>query len=199
MKINRIINKLPTGFVKIHREAFEGFFLTSLGCKFLRLYYRSVLRSENGIILCLFDKNEVLIGFAVGTKHSKGFHRSIVVENIISYTLILLEIITLKPKAIIRLVKNFSKGKNTNKDNGDYAELLSIAVSSDHKGQGYGKLLLKEFELVLKSCSIVSLTLTTDCYNNNSVISFYKKNGYEVFYRFIAYPQRIMYKLIKVL
>lgn len=197
MKVKRLKDKLPTGFVNIHNEAFQGFFLTSLGPKFLKLYYNSLLKSPNGIIICVFDDNDGLIGFAAGTSHSKGFHKKILMENIFSYTWALLNIILLRPKAIFRLFKNLNKNKNTINDDGKYAELLSIAVPSYIKGLGYGKLLLKEFEIELQSLNVEKIALTTDCLSNDNVLAFYNKMGYEIFYEFVAYPHRRMYKLIK--
>ena len=37
--------------VRIHREAFPGFFLTSLGPRFLELMYREYMRHPCGIVL----------------------------------------------------------------------------------------------------------------------------------------------------
>ena len=41
------------------------------------------------------------------------------------------------------------------------------------------------------------ITLTTDYNNNERVVAFYKKSGYRIYYDFITYPNRKMYKLIK--
>lgn len=197
MEIKKLKNKLPKGFIKIHKEAFHGFFLTSLGASFLELYYKSLLKNSNGIIICLFDNNESLMGFAAGTKLSKGFHKKILFENIFSFTLVLFKIIIFSPKSIFRLFKNLKKNKNTNNDNGFYAELLSIAVPPRNKGLGYGKLLLKEFEKELLLLDVDKIVLTTDYLGNDNVVAFYNKSGYKILYDFVAYPNRKMFKLIK--
>jgi ribosomal protein S18 acetylase RimI-like enzyme len=99
--------------------------------------------------------------------------------------------------ALIRLFKNFSKTNSYVTDEGNYAELLSIGVSVKKQGQGVGKKLLLQLEkeLKLKGCSLLSLT--TDYDNNEKAISFYKVLGYEIYYDFIAYPKRKMYRMIK--
>jgi len=49
----------------------------------------------------------------------------------------------------------------------------------------------------LKGCS--NLSLTTDYDNNEKAIQFYERLGYEIYYDFITYPNRKMYRMIKKL
>lgn len=197
MNTKLIIDKLPFGFVEIHNKAFEGFFLTSLGSDFLNLYYNSLIKNPKGLVICLFDNNDILVGFAAGTMRSKGFHKKILMDNFFSFAWVLMNIILFRPKAIFRLFKNLNKNKTTKKDSGEYGELLSIAVPPENKGLGYGKILQEEFELKLRSFGVERIALTTDYSNNDGVLAFYEKMGYNVFYDFITYPNRRMYKLIK--
>ena len=185
--------------VEIHLEAFPNFFLTSLGRSFLRTYYSSSLRSKNCIAVCLIDDKNEITGFAFGTKQSKGFHKNIIKENLIKFILEISKIILTKPKAFIRLYKNLEKPKTVNDDNGDYAELLSIGISSKYKGKGLGKLIIDHFENEVLNKGCKKLSLTTDFYNNDDVINFYKSKNYNVYYDFINYPNRRMYKMIKQL
>lgn len=101
-----------------------------------------------------------------------------------------------KPKAIIRLVNNLEKNTDKN-DNGNYAELLSIGVLPDYNGQGIGKELIKKFEEEAKNKGCSEMALTTDFDKNSKVLEFYKSTGYEIYYEFITYPDRKMYKLKK--
>jgi ribosomal protein S18 acetylase RimI-like enzyme len=82
-------------------------------------------------------------------------------------------------------------------DDGKYAELLSIAVTPNAKGLGIGRELIAHFESDAKARGCKKIALTTDYYNNDVVVAFYKKSGYKVFYEFTTYPNRKMYKLIK--
>ncbi len=197
MQIKTITKKLPNGFVDVHNQAFKGFFLTSLGDKFLNLYYNSVMKSDDGLVVCLLDENENTLGFAAGTKHSKGFHKKILKKNLFSYIRILFIVLITRPKAIFRLFKNLNKKVEGAEDDGNYAELLSIAVPPEHNGKGYGKKLLFAFEDELKNSNVRKIALTTDFYDNESVLAFYKKTGYDIFYEFTAFPDRKMYKMIK--
>lgn len=184
--------------VKIHLESFKGFFLSSLGERFLNVYYKSCLKSSESIAICAVDENENLIGLSVGCKYSKGFHKRLIKQNIMSFMIQGIVILVSNPKAIIRLTNNLGKNADKN-DDGNYAELLSIGVLPNYNGQGIGKELIKKFEeeAIIRGCT--DLALTTDFDENNKVLAFYKSIGYTIYNEFITYPNRKMYKLIKKL
>ena len=186
---------------RIHLKAFKDFFLSQMGDGFLNFYYKCFLKDVNGYGVGIFDEWSQLLGYSVATTHSKGFNRNMIVKNFVPFFIVVVKLLFSKPKALIRLFRNLSKNtKNTNiNDDGDYAELLSIAVDPQKHGAGFGKLLLADVEETIHSRGCKRITLTTDFYNNSSVISFYEKMGYSVFYEFTTYPNRKMYKMIKTL
>lgn len=181
---------------QIHSKTFMSFFLTSLGVDFLKLYYKSSINFEEAVIVCAFDKEDNMIGFSMGTLNSNGFHKRLILSNKISFLWRAFLILLTNPKALYRLKQNLNKKSNP-KDTGDYAELLSIGVLPKYKGLGIGKGLLIEFENRVKENGINKISLTTDFNYNESVINFYKSMKFDVFYEFITYPNRKMYKLIK--
>ena len=198
MIIRRIIdNKEIVKVVSIHENAFPGFFLTTLGFHFLKIYYRSVLKHKDGILLGCFSENNKLYGFCAATKISKNFNKKIVKENIMQFTLISLRLLFSKPTSLIRLKNNFTKKNSVVIDNVEYAELLSIAVSVKNQRRGIGEKLLLQLENELKYEACKNLSLTTDYFNNEKTIDFYKKIGYNVLYDFVSYPERRMYRMIK--
>ena len=182
----------------VHKVSFEGFFLTSLGTEFLETYYKSCLGNSNTIALGLFDDQGSLKGFATGTLHALGYHKMIFLNNVLAFLRTLIGVSIRRPDVIYRLAKNLNKSPN-NGDTKDYAELLSIAVLPELKGSGFGRILLEGFEKRAKSLGASKLALTTDFNDNDGVLAFYKKRGYEVLYDFTTYPNRRMYKMIKLL
>jgi len=185
--------------VLIHKLAFKDFFLTTLGDRFLYLYYSCVLKSKKGVLLGIYDNNEI-VGFCAIAYKSKGINSFLVKENFINFSGIALLLLFTKPLTLIRLFNNFSKKASFSKDDGNYAEILSIATNPKFQGKGYGKALILATENILKSKNnIVCLSLTTDYYNNNKTINFYKKMGFYVLSDFVTYPKRKMYRLIKTL
>lgn len=183
---------------KIHLLAFNDFFLTTLGYGFLKTYYQACLKNKESIAVCAANENGEIIGFGIGCFHSRGFHKRLLLANFTKFSIQALRILFTNPKAIFRLINNLDKNSNK-KDDGNYTELLSIGVSSDYKNLGIGKELIKAFEQEAIKKGSRKIALTTDYLNNDQIISFYNKAGYIVFYEFITYPNRKMYKLIKEL
>jgi len=180
----------------IHSKTFENFFLTSLGNSFLKTYYKSCIKFNEAVAVCAIDEKNNIVGFSVGSLNSKGFHKRLILNNLFPFIIQAIVILFSKPKALFRLFKNLNKEVNLN-DDGNYAELLSIGVLIEKKGLGIGKGLLLEFEKNIQLENIKRISLTTDFNNNAFVLNFYKSLGYEVYYDFITYPKRKMFRLIK--
>lgn len=187
-EINQVVN--------VHLNAFEGFFLTSLGKHFLMTYYRAIANHPSGLIIGCFENNE-LLGFCAATKLSKGFNFNLVKDNLLIFLWEGCRLIFSRPKALIRLFENFTKTDNNFSDKGEYCELLSICILKNEQGRGLSKTLLSQLESRLKNDNQKRLSLTTDYYNNEKAINLYKSSGYSVMYEFIAYPNRKMYRFIK--
>lgn len=184
--------------VSIHQDAFKGFFLTSLGPDFLRFYYSRFLTCADAKILCAIEDDRV-VGFAALAENCKGFNGRLVKRNLFSFALIAIKMLFTSPKSLLRLVKNFTKKSGEVNDIADYAELFSIGVLASEQGKGIGKLLLSASEDYVRTKKIAKMSLTTDYYNNDKTIRFYKAMGYYELYEFIAYPNRKMYRFIKEL
>ncbi|MEN9337587.1 MAG: hypothetical protein RLZZ500_2574 [Bacteroidota bacterium] len=181
---------------EIHLQAFKGFFLTSLGKRFIETYYAASIKGRTSICVGLFDEEGNLIGFATGTSQSAGFHKAVLLQNFLHFTISLLMVLMNRPLAIVRLIKNLNK-KYNKIDDKQYAELLSIALLPSCIGLGYGKILLEAFEKKARDRQVAKIALTTDSIGNDKVIEFYKSHQYEVYYEFIGYPNRKMLKMIK--
>jgi len=197
MDVLDIHNKEIKEVVWIHKSAFKGFFLTELGDGFLSLYYKSVLNHKDGILLGCFDKYK-LIGFCSGSLNCSGFNTKIIKENLLDFCLIGLKLLFTRPKALLRLRRNLEK-EDSNHDDGNYAELASIGVDLNFQGKGVGGMLLNAIENYCREKGCRILTLTTDYNENDEVVKFYQRNGYKIWYDFVTYPNRRMYKLRKEL
>ncbi len=188
-----------SGIVNIHQEAFKDFFLTSLGEEFLRLYYTSFVNSNDGVVYCA-KKNDTVVGFSAASYKSHGFNSKLIKRNLLNYGLMALKLMFIQPKSVLRLVKNMNKESKDKAivDDGLYAELYSIAVSPSCQGEGVGRFLLTVTEADVRDHNS-SLSLTTDYYDNDKTIAFYRALGYKEFYDFITYPNRRMWRMIKEL
>ena len=184
--------------VSIHQDAFDGFFLTSLGTDFLKFYYSRFLACADATILCALD-GERVVGFAALAENCNGFNGRLVKNNLFPFALLSIKMLFTSPKSLLRLVKNLTKKSSDIRDVADYAELFSIGVLGTEQGKGIGKLLLATSEEYVRTNHIAKISLTTDYYNNDQTIGFYKTMGYQELYEFIAYPDRKMYRFIKEL
>lgn len=184
--------------VQIHHDAFENFFLTSLGTDFLKFYYSSFIKNNETVCMVEID-NDIIVGFSASTVMSKGFNTRLIKSNLPNFVLWSFKMLFSNPKALIRLVRNLVKKSDAMEDNEDYAELFSIAVKSNQQNKGIGKILLSETEKELKTKGVENLSLTTDYHDNDATIGFYKSMGYNILYEFTTYPQRRMYRFIKQL
>ena len=184
--------------VEIHKDAFKGFFLTSLGDDFLSLYYTSLRKHPAGLLYGYYE-TDILKGFSAATLRSKGFHKDLIKKNFLNFTQFGIKFLFTNITTLRRLLKNLSKNENSSEitDNGQYAELLSIGILSSIQGQGIGRKLIEELEIIIKQNQINKLSLTTDFYSNEKAIKFYNSLGYEVYYDFTTFPNRRMYKMIK--
>lgn len=187
------------GIVRIHQEAFNDFFLTNLGARFLRIYYSSFVESDKGVVY-VAEKNDVIVGFSAASYKSKGFNSYLIKHNLFKYCVEATRIFFTQPKALLRLIKNLNKeSRDANiMDDGQYAELYSIAVNPSCQGEGVGKFLLSVTESDIKEHND-RISLTTDYYNNKKTIAFYHSLGYQEYYKFVTYPDRKMWRMIKKL
>lgn len=198
LEIKPINSKQILEILKIHKTSFVGFFLTDLGDDFLIEYYNSVINNADGLIFGAFVDND-LVGFCSATKLSKGFNKALIKENLIKFSIIAFKLGLFKPSALIRLYKNLTKKNPKINDNGEYAEILSLAVCTSYQNRGIGKKLIENLEQELAKLNCTKLSLTTDVYNNKRTINFYSNLGYLVLYEFTSWPKRRMYRMIKII
>ncbi|HLW79246.1 MAG TPA: hypothetical protein VKU44_06565, partial [Terriglobia bacterium] len=88
--------------VEIHMAGMPGYFLTSLGPRFLRLYYREVVRSRLGISLVLARDNRVL-GFATGEFGPGKFYRRLLARRGLAFGFYALTALARRPAILARM------------------------------------------------------------------------------------------------
>lgn len=198
MNIRKAEQKDIESIVVIHCNAFKGFFLTSLGEDFLRLYYSKFVASDETVAMVAEEEGNIL-GFSAATKVCKGFNGRLIKQNILSFGMLSLKLVFTNPGALLRLAKNLTKKGDDVQDDEEYAELYSIGVDSKQQGKGIGKKLLYKTEEILKESGVERVSLTTDYENNENTVRFYRSMGYETLYEFVTYPDRKMYRFIKSL
>lgn len=192
MNIRKGTKKDIDSIVQIHMDRFSSFFLTSLGKSFLKVFYRAFLKNP-GILLVLED-GDAIKGFAAGSRDNRSFFKKLVKNNWWEFVFSGVQIFFTKPAALKRMAVNAGKSE---KNNPNFAELLSIATVKNNRG--FGKQLVKAFEkeIALGNDKNLPISLTTDFDNNEKAVQFYKDCGYEIYEIFESYQNRKMYRFIK--
>lgn len=182
--------------VDVHIDSFPKYFLTEMGRAFLKTYYRSYLFHDSFIAICVEDSRGVICGFCFGTTKSSGYSRRLIIGSIFSYAVLGVLLLATKPISLYHIYRNFSKTGDKDEKR-DYAEILSLGVTSSHQGKGLGRKLVERFEGCLLEKNLDKVSLTTDLDNNDNAKRFYDALGYEKIYSFTAFPERNMLRLIK--
>lgn len=184
--------------VEVHINAFEGFFLTFLGPKFLHLLYTGFI--DNGVLrVAVVDSN--VIGFSAGTEQPEVFFSNLRREKWFSFFLAAAPSLIKKPSLVIKKLYGaiFYKGDSVERLNNSFL-LSSLAVDPHLEGKGIGKALINDLNEVVseKRCS-ETVYLITDKNENSSVLGFYNKCGFSIESEFKQSGQREMLRLIKSL
>jgi GNAT superfamily N-acetyltransferase len=184
--------------VDIHMRAFQGFFLTFLGAKFLKEFYRSFIKEETGISLVAVDKQKGdLLGAVVGAASPFGFFRKLAVRRWWAFGLASLRAIAKNPSIIRRLFRALTYRGGPTCHPG-YALLSSIVVTPEIQKKGVGKALLNAWVEEAKKRSCPGAFLTTDSLDNEAVNHFYQRSGWILEGTFITPEGRGMNRYIMI-
>lgn len=179
-----------SSIVQIHLTAFNGFFLTFLGPRFLYLFYRGLISDPTGIAI-LYQQDEQILGFVVGTTNPKGFYQRLIKRHAVSFAFASFPALLRDIKIFPRLVRSFRK-PNANLPKPNCTMLMSIAVMPDIQKKGVGKELVKAFFIEAKLRGSMFVNLTTDYNNNEHVNKFYSSLGFEIFRQYSTSEGRLM-------
>lgn len=175
----------------IHLKSFPNFFLSSLGFRFLKVFYSAILQNSNGISVAVTVNGEIA-GFVVGSKIQSGFYKKLVKQYYIKFICAAFIPLVLSPGKILKIFSSLSSSNEMDRNLYDAACLLSICVDPKYNSLGLGSGLIQKFETELADRHIFYYYLTTDYYNNEKVNSFYLKNSFNLFSRFRQGKKRKM-------
>jgi len=174
----------------VHGEAFPGYFLTSMGHRFLKLFYREFI-DQTGCHSLVAEHNQKIIGFVVGTndksKLLNRFYRrnlisiaSIVMYKCLTDFSVLRNILSRVRTAFYSLRGCVVKKESNYNSKGSFntVRLLSIGVISAYRGKKIAEKLVKEFcdRSGRNGAKYIGLSTSPD---NKRAIAFYEKMGWQ--------------------
>jgi ribosomal protein S18 acetylase RimI-like enzyme len=161
--------------VMLHQREINYGFSSYLGRNFLKYLYKTFIRCEYGFALVAADRNGQVTGFiAAATNLSKFYKRFLRKYSLIAGFLVLPKLF--RWKAIKSLYQDLLYPSEEAQHDLPKAEIVSVAVSPNARGQGIGSLLTKTaFEEFRKRGVHKIKVLVGDRLQANE---FYRKMGF---------------------
>jgi ribosomal protein S18 acetylase RimI-like enzyme len=173
------LQDLPA-LASLHAMAFPGFFLTLMGPRFLKRLYRRYVIDPRAIALLAFrEKAESPVGFVVGTKHTEVFFRNALLCDGFWLALFAIPALIGHPKRVLeRLISALLYRGERPAEVPDAWLISSIAVAPNASRSGVGSTLIEQFVQSVRISGAAHIYLLTDVNNNEAVIKFYLRLGF---------------------
>jgi len=180
------------GMVRCHLQSFPGEFMTLIGRRFIRGFYRFYIRKKALVFVAVNSAGGV-IGLICGGKPElrQNFSRvgmllyapDIIfgaIRNSYARRRLLHHISSGIDKLLKRLFRKRPSIKEPSVNiEGSWASLLSVCTVPDQRGRGVGTALIRRFEAESQAAGYNAIRLSVHS-NNEAAISLYKKCGWEV-------------------
>jgi ribosomal protein S18 acetylase RimI-like enzyme len=171
--------------VRVHMQAFPGFFLSFLGERFLRELYDAIIGDPTGLAF-VYDDSGVQ-GFVAGTTQPSGFYKRLIRDRLWQFGFASILPLIKNPMILPRLLRAFAMPTLAGTGEG-CAKLLSIAIVPEAQGKHIGKNLLFAFLAEAQCRGMQQVDLETDRLNNDATNHFYLHNGFFL-YRSYTTPE----------
>lgn len=176
--------------VRVHLSAFDGFYLTALGSRFLKELYTGFLRDPSAI--CLVARRQGRIaGFVVGLALPRGFIARALARRCVPILWALLR----SAGGIGGLLRR-SVSATRRAEKGE-AVLFSLAVDPSAQHRGLGRQLVQVFLEAAHAHRAARVVLTTDSENNEPVKQFYQHLGFRVRAEFVTPERRRLSEFVR--
>jgi ribosomal protein S18 acetylase RimI-like enzyme len=166
---------------EVHMRAFPGFFLTSLGKTFVRLFYQSFTEDWQGIGFVVVADGGKVVGGVVGPLVPDGYFKRLLYRRWFAFCLASLGALVRTPNIAPRLMRAvWYRGGQLSVDGRRRALLSSIAVAPDAQGFGLGGMLVGAWLDEVCRRGGKGAFLTTDAEGNDAVNQFYRRLGWRL-------------------
>jgi len=161
----------------LHLRSFPSFFLSELGERFLREFYRGFL-DDGAITAIARDEDGRLLGVVVGHMEPAGFFRRLLRRRWYAFGLASLSLVIRRPSVLPRIARAVTYRGQAGRTPQSGALLSSICVDPQEQGAGTGRKLLTSFTDELARRGGARAYLTTDAAANESANAFYLSAGW---------------------
>lgn len=166
----------------LHKQCFKGTFIAYWGDVLIAKYYQEFIAEGCPFVLA-FDGDR-LIGFCMGYYEGSNARSAFLKKNKFRLAFRMLALCLSLNKLVLKKCWSFVFGSNKSDEANKpkvkaEADLLSICVLSNYRGQGVSVGLVNEFEKRIFAAGKKDLTLAV-YQDNERAITFYKKMGYMI-------------------
>lgn len=183
----------PARLAAIHESAFPGFFLSTLGPRFLAEFYAGFLDDPTAVAVVARDSDGNPVGAAVGTTEPAGYYRRLLRRRFGGLALASGVAAVRRPRSVLRLARGaFYRGESDLGDASLGALLSSICAIPATQNAGLGKRLLAEWERKAKELGAASAHLSTDAKDNEAANAFYRSSGWVLAHEYETREGRLM-------
>lgn len=159
----------------LHYSSIENSFLCDIGIFFIKKIYEGLIESEDCAGYIYLDNSEI-VGFITGSKDMGKFINHIILKNFLVFTVYVGFKIFIKPYLMKNVFEALFSSKKRGIDN-TTAELVSIAVKSNQRGNGIGKKLFNELVVFFKENNISKFKVMVGK-DNIGANKFYESLGF---------------------
>lgn len=168
---------------QVHERAFEDFFLSRLGKRFLRRYYEAVLLFDQGILLKA-TVDGCVVGFACGFMEPRRFYFALLRRWHRLGPALACGLLA-HPSLLVRVVRTLGRvGRGSAHafvpPGVEPCELSSLAVDPAQSSHGVGTELVSRFLNVTRELGGDVVFVSTDAVDNDRVNRFYSGLGFEL-------------------
>lgn len=164
----------------LHRQAFPGFFLSSLGTRFLTEFYRGFVDEPTAVTVVARSADGGVLAAAVGTTDPPGFFTRLLRRRFLHFFIAAVLAILRAPHSAPRLLRAVRYRGGPGGSSAGRALLSSIWVTPTEQRTGLGRLVLTAWLEGAARAGAVSAFLTTDADGNEAANAFYASNGWRL-------------------
>ena len=176
---------------RLHREAFPGFFLSSLGEPFLVQFYRGFLSDDTAVSVVARGADGTVLGAVVGTTQPAGFFSRLLKKRWPGFVLASLRAVVVNPRSAPQLLRalRYRGGAEAGSDG---ALLSSICVDPSLQRAGVGRQLVAAWAREVAARGARTAFLTTDAQGNDAANRFYRAQGWALAESYRTHEGRLM-------
>lgn len=163
--------------VDVHLSAFDGFFLSSLGRRFLALFYAEAIAL--GEIAFVVEVDGRVVGLVMGSARPGEFFSKLLRRRAFAFARAAVPALIRSPGIALRLARALSKPRDAARPVGT-ATLMSLGVAPEAQSLGTGRMLVRAFCDEAQRRGAVRVDLTTDKAENERANVFYERLGFRV-------------------